>query len=189
VDAESDEALMLRVRGGEVERLADLYGRYRTPLFSFLVRLTGNAHLSEDLMQEAFLRVLKYRRTFKRGARFRTWIHQIARNAHRDAWRKRQRESVADTEELYQEESLRSTDAGPDWKTGKGEEVALLQEALASLPVESREVLALSRFQGLKYEEVARVLGCSVGAVKMRVHRALKELHQRFYALAGKETE
>ena len=67
----------------------------------------------------------------------------------------------------------------------QSQEAALLQSALAGLPLESREVLILSRFQNLKYEEIARVLDCGVGAVKMRVHRALKELRENFSRLTG----
>ena len=178
---------MLQVQGGQIERLADLYGRHRTALFSFFVRLTGNTHLSEDLLQEVFFRMLKYRHTFDAGNRFTTWMHRIARNAHHDAWRKRRHEWAMDTEDLDENEALCSADPGPDWETGKNQEVALLQQALASLPLESREVLLLSRFQGLKYEEIARVLGCSISAVKMRVHRALHELRQSFSEAAGKD--
>lgn len=178
---------MLGVQVGQIERLADLYARYRMPLFCFFVRLTGNRHLSEDLVQEVFLRVLKYRHTFKAGNSFRTWVHRIARNARHNAWRKGQHEVVGETEDLAQSEVLCSTDGGPGWDAGQSEEVARLEEALASLPLGSREVLMLTRFQGLKYEEVARVLGCSVGAVKMRVHRALQELRKSFSEVAGRE--
>jgi RNA polymerase sigma-70 factor (ECF subfamily) len=187
VDANSDEALMLRVRDGQVERLADLYDRYRTQLLNFFGRLTGNPHLSEDLVHEVFLRMLKYRHTFKPDSRFTTWMHQIARNAHCDAWRKRQREPLLDREDMDESETVWSVDPGPDWEARKNQEVALLQEALASLPIELREVLVLTRFQGLKYEEVAKVLDCSLGAVKMRVHRGLHALRDKFSELAGKE--
>jgi RNA polymerase sigma-70 factor (ECF subfamily) len=188
VNPNGDEATMLRVREGEVEHLADLYARYRTPLFNFFVRLTGHPHLSEDLLQEVFLRVLKYRHSFKPGNRFETWLYQIARNAHHDAWRKRRHESVVAAEDLDDREPPWGGQPSPDWAASRNQEIALLQEALGALPVESREVLVLSRFQGLKYEEIARILNCNVGAVKMRVYRALLELRRGFSELAGKET-
>ena len=72
-----------------------------------------------------------------------------------------------------------------DVKLKQAQEVKLLQMALAGLPLESKEVLVLSRFQNLKYEEIAGILDCGVGAVKMRVHRALKELREKFAQLAG----
>src|SRR5262245_48906348 len=151
VDEENDESVMVRVQDGQIERLADLYSRYRAPLLNFFFRLTANSHLSEDLVQEVFLRVLKYRRTFKPGNRFTTWMHQIARNAHYDAWRRRRHESVLEAEDLDEREQVWSTEPGPDWQVERHQDVALLQEALASLPLDLREVLVLSRFQGLKY--------------------------------------
>lgn len=187
MDSTTDELLMLRVRDGEVETLGILYERHRTPLFNFFVRLTGKAPASEDLVHDVFLRMLKYRHTFEAGNRFTTWMYQVARNAHFDSWRKRQREVSLDAEGMDPSEALPSPEPAPDQKLRQSQEVALLQRALAGLPLESREVLLLSRFQNLKYEEIAKVLDCGVGAVKMRVHRALKELREKFSQIAGKE--
>jgi len=178
---------MLRVRDGEVEKLGVLYERHRTPLFSFFVRLTGNAQAGEDLVHDVFLRMLKYRHTFETGNRFTTWMYQVARNAHFDSWRRRQHEVSLDAQEMEDREALLSPDPTPDVKLRHDQEVKLLQKALAGLPVESREVLVLSRFQNLKYEQIAGILDCGVGAVKMRVHRALEELRVKFSQLAGEE--
>lgn len=178
---------MLRVRDGQVETLAELYRRHRLRLFNFFLHLTGNPHRSEDLVQEVFLRMLKYRHTFKEGSRFSTWMHQVARNAHYDAWRKTRRESSAEPDDLNDKEVLWGTGTRPDWEAGKEQELMLVQEALASLPVDLREVLVLSRFQELKYEQIAEVLNCTAGAVKMRVFRGLQELRKNFVKLAGKE--
>ena len=68
---------MLRVRHGEVETLGVLYERHRAPLFNFFVRSTGNVQHAEDLVQDVFLRILKYRHTFERGNRFTAWMYQI----------------------------------------------------------------------------------------------------------------
>ena len=178
---------MLRVRDGEVEKLGVLYERHRTPLFNFFVRLTGNTQAGEDLVHDVFLRMLKYRHTFESGNRFTTWMYQVARNAHFDFWRKRQHEVSLDPQETDEREALLSPDPTPDVRLRQTQEVTLMQSALAGLPLESREVLVLSRFQNLKYEEIAGILDCGVGAVKMRVHRALKELREKFSQLAGEE--
>ena len=92
-DAIGDEELMLRVRNDEVEALSDLFDRYHVSLYNFFVRLTGNPPASEDLVQDTFYRVLKYRRTYKPGTSFRTWMYQVARNARNDRFR-RQRDEV-----------------------------------------------------------------------------------------------
>jgi len=188
VDSNTDELLMLRVRDGEVEKLGVLYERHRTPLLNFFARLTGRVSVSEDLVHDVFLRMLKYRHTFEAGNRFTTWMYQVARNAHFDFWRKRQHEVSLEAEGVDKREALTSAEPAPDLKLRQTQEVTLLQTALAELPLESREVLVLSRFQNLKYGDIARILDCGVGAVKMRVHRALNELREKFSELAGKET-
>ena len=171
---------MLRVRDGEVEKLGVLYERHRTPLFNFFVRLTGCSTVSEDLVHEVFLRMLKYRNTFEAGNRFTSWMYQVARNAHFDSWRKRQHEVSLEAAGINANEEVTSPDPAPDQKLRQRQETELLQAALSGLQLESREVLILSRFQNLKYEEIARILDCGVGAVKMRVHRALRELREKF---------
>jgi RNA polymerase sigma factor (sigma-70 family) len=185
VDSTTDELLMLRVRDGEVEKLGVLYERHRMALFNFFVRLTGSSTVSEDLVHDVFLRMLKYRHTFEADNRFTSWMYQIARNAHFDSWRKRQHEVSLEAEAIDEREAIPSPDPAPDLKLRQSQEATLLQTALAGLPLESREVLVLSRFQNLTYEEIARILDCSVGAVKMRVHRALRELKEKFSRLAG----
>jgi len=184
VNSTGDELLMLRVRDGEVEKLGILYERYRDPLFNFFVRLTASPSLSEDLVHDVFLRMLKYRHTFETGKVFRTWMYQVARNAQIDSWRIRQHEISLEGAGAESWEALASHDSSPDFSLRQRQEMNLLQRALAELPFESREVLVLGRFQKLKYEEIARVLDCSVSAVKMRVHRALKELKERFMHLS-----
>ena len=178
---------MLRVRDGDVEILGALYERHRTRLFNLFLRLTGNPQSSEDLVQDVFLRMLKYRHTFIAGNPFSPWIFKMARNAHYDFRHKRRHELPQDVETPGDGQDFPSPAATPDTQVSQDQDVQLLQEALAGLAVESREALILSRFQGLKYEEIASVLNCGVGAVKMRVHRALKELRARFTILAGKE--
>jgi len=185
VDSTNDELLMLRVRDGEVEKLGVLYERHRTALFNFFVRLTGSSTVSEDLVHDVFLRMLKYRHTFEGGNRFTSWMYQVARNAHCDSWRKRQHEVSLDARASDEREAVPSADPAPDLKLRQSQETTLLQTALDGLSLESREVLILSRFQNLKYEEIARILDCGVGAVKMRVHRALGELREKFSRLTG----
>jgi len=185
VDSTTDELLMLRVRDGEVEKLGVLYERHRTPLFNFFVRLTGSSPMSEDLVHDVFLRMLKYRYTFEAGNKFTSWMYQVARNAHFDSWRKRQHEVSLEAEAMDERDAVPSPDPAPDLKLRQSQEITLLRTALAGLPLESREVLVLSRFQNLKYEEIARILDCGVGAVKMRVHRALGELREKFSQLTG----
>lgn len=172
---------MSQVRDGEVKALGVLYERHRTELFTFFVRLTGDRPFSEDLVQESFLRMLKSRETFEPAHRFAAWMFQIGRNVHIDALRKRKRLQSA---HLSDAADKIPTDAlGPDQISHLKERAESLQSALAELPLALREPLILSRFEDLKYEEIAAILECGVGAVKMRVHRALKALRDYYVRL------
>jgi RNA polymerase sigma factor (sigma-70 family) len=177
----SDEAVMLQVREGQVGRLAVLFERHHRGLFNFFYRLGGNREQCEDLTQEVFMRILKYRRSFQPQASFTSWMFQIARHAHVDAGRKGKRELA--WEEDRPEPA--STEVGADESLRRAQEVALVRRALAGLPAGSREVLVLSRYHELKYEEIGQILGCEVGTVKARVYRAMRALSRAFAEMAG----
>jgi RNA polymerase sigma-70 factor, ECF subfamily len=170
-----DEDLMLQVRDGAGEMLGVLFDRYQRPLFNFYSKLTGNRTLSEDLVQEVFLRILKYRQSYRAGTPFRAWIYQIARNARIDHFRKFPREVVFEPEMLP---PVLPTDSAQEQQ-----EVELLRRALSQLPEDKREILLLCRFQELKYEEIAALLGCELNTVRTRIHRALQELRKSFHQL------
>ena len=176
-----DEQIMLEVRAGNVGKLEELFDRHNRALFRYFAHLTANRAVSEDLVQEVFFRILKYRHTYQPEMSFRSWMYQIGRNVHLDYAGKRKPE-VAMPENALE---FGSPDMAPDRQVQNKEEVALLHRALAALPREKREVLVMSRFLDLKYDEIASVLKCEVGTVKVRVYRALRELGDRFYALGG----
>jgi RNA polymerase sigma-70 factor (ECF subfamily) len=172
-----DELAMRQVRDGDVGKLSLLFDRHHKPLFRFFLHLTGNHAASEDLVQEAFFRVLKYRHTFQPGTSFRAWLYQVARNSHIDHAGKHRLETVMPDVEFrasarLQDESLRLK-----------QDSELLRRALSELSLEKREVLVMSRYQDLKYEEIAGILKCEVGTVKVRVYRALRELGDRFFRM------
>jgi len=174
VNSPADESLMLEVRDGEVARLGILFERHHRPLYNLFVRLTGNREASEDLVQEVFLRILKYRHTYRGESGFTVWLYKIAHNARADYFRKPKREVTMpeDGFEPISEDFIASD------KLEQRQEVDLLRAALNKLSEDKREVLVLSRFQNLKYDEIAELLDCAVGTVKARVHRAIKDLRQ-----------
>jgi RNA polymerase sigma-70 factor (ECF subfamily) len=171
----SDEELMSQVRSGVGEMLGVLFERYHVPLFNFYLKLTGDRSMSEDLVQEVFFRILKYRHSYRPETAFRAWMYQIARNARVDHLRKRRPEASWEPE--------MSPPVEPVDTAQQTQETVLLHSALMRISEDKREVLILSRFQDLKYEEIAQLLGCEVGTVKTRVHRALQELRQIFHQL------
>jgi RNA polymerase sigma-70 factor, ECF subfamily len=177
--------VMRAVRDGDVERISVLFDRHHRRLFNFFLRLTASRSLSEDLVQEVFFRMLKYRHTFQDAANFTAWMYQIARNAHLDQARKVRLEVVPEQEPAWDE--MAAGDPDPEERLGQTQEIGLLRRALGRLPVEKREVLVLSRFQNLKYGEIAEILNCEVGTVKVRVYRAIRELSAIFSELAGEK--
>ena len=177
----SDNQLMECVKTGKVEKLAVLFEKYHVQLFNFFLRLTGNRGVSEDLVQDVFLRILKYRKTYRGESKFTVWMYQIARNAHIDYLRKGKGELPLDDQWV----DVTETDPTPAAQLELGEDIDLVRQALAQLPLRKREVLVLSRFHDLKYREIAELLGCQIGTVKAHVHRAIKELGKIYCELSG----
>lgn len=179
--SQPDNQIMLKVRDGELDQLSILFERYSKTLFNFFLRLTKNRAISEDLVQEVFLRMLKYRHTYRGDGKFTNWMFHIARNAHVDFFKKQNREQQFSENEP---EPI-SEDSNPDERLEASQDVALLQAALTKLSIEKREVLVLSRFHNMKYEDIAQIQECQVGTVKARVHRAIKELRDIYFELSG----
>jgi len=177
----TDNVLMEEVKEGKVEKLAVLFEKYHVQLFNFFLRLTGNRGISEDLVQDVFLRILKYRTTYKGRSKFTVWMYQIARNAHIDYLRKSKGELSLDD----QWDEVMETEPTPLDRLERGQDAKLMQEALARLPLKKREVLVLSRYQDMKYKDIAELFGCQIGTVKAHVHRAIKDLGKIYYELSG----
>jgi RNA polymerase sigma-70 factor (ECF subfamily) len=165
----SDEELMHRVREGEVSLLSVLFERHQQKLFRYCWRMTGDSQLSEDLVQEVFLRMLRHRESFNGDGAFGAWMYSIARNAGRDGWRKRRRETPIDE---------RMALPGGIEGVERSEESARLHRALLELPDDKRELLVMSRFLGMSHAEISAALGCDEGTSRARLHRALNGLRE-----------
>lgn len=174
----TDEAIMEAVKNGKLEQAAVLFERYHLRLFNFLARLAMDKEVGEDLTQNVFLRMLKYRQTYRDGMRFQSWIYQLARNVFSDHYQsmKRSMSSNMDVERI--------ADWTPDSDGGVEEErEARLHRSLQLLPDDQRELLVLTRFQHLKYEEVAELLDTTVANIKVKVHRAIIKLREHYFQL------
>ncbi|MDD3178771.1 MAG: RNA polymerase sigma factor [Opitutaceae bacterium] len=181
VDTPSDHELMIAVRAGEINRLGELFERHNRPLYGFFVRLTNQPAASEDLVQMVFYRILKYRHTYRDEGLFSAWIYHLARKVAADYFRKNSAVPAAtDPAELTAQPDPAPAPAD---RAAKDDDLEFLRIALARLPLDQREVLVLSRLQNVEHREIARLLDCSVGAVKVRVHRALKELREVYFKL------
>ena len=109
LDAVSDQMLMISVRDGNMEKLGMLFERHHGRLFNYFLHLTGNRHLSEDLVQEVFVRLLKYRHTFRENSTFTAWMFQIARNVRIDYLRKSPHDEVSIESSLHKHVRLMPT--------------------------------------------------------------------------------
>jgi RNA polymerase sigma factor (sigma-70 family) len=178
---------MQAVRAGDAGELGRLFERYHLPLYEFLYRTTGDRHGAEDLVQDVFVRILKYRHTYRDGSPFVTWMYRIARNARADHFRRRHGSGVIDPLHVDEHE-LRSPAPIPSEAMTRDADAALLRQALMQLPDDKRELLVLARYQQLPYDQIATLLDIEVGAVKVRVHRALKQLRERFDDLTTRRT-
>ncbi len=174
---------MLAVRDGDVGRLGELFDRYHGTLFDFFCRMLGNRTAADDLVQDVFFRILKYRKTYRDQSHFTTWMFHIARNARFDYFKKHRAEI------LFPEDGFEipSRAPFPNQQFERDQESAFLKTALARLPEEKRELLILARYQELKYEQISEVLGVDVGTVKVRVHRAVKELREIYLKVSGEK--
>lgn len=177
---DGDTELMREVRSGRTGALATLFERHHARLYRFCLRITGNRQTAEDLVQDVFMRMLKYRATFRDDVVFGPWMFRIARNACTDHLRRTARHGSPDRQHAASIEDLPAPEENP----GEDDRAALIRRALLCLPLERREVLVLSRYEFKSYEEIAHALGCTVGAVKVRAHRAIKQLREVYMDLA-----
>jgi RNA polymerase sigma-70 factor (ECF subfamily) len=177
---EQDEILMIEVKNGNIDSLVPLFDKYHLKLYNFFLRLTRNREVSEDLTQNVFSRIIAYKHTFNEQYKFKAWMYQMARNTHIDHYHKNKGyfndfEEVENTPEKVRE-SLDENE--------KHEKHEILYEAMNLLSIEDREIIELSKFQDLKYEEISKITGNSVGAIKVKVHRAVNKLRNNYFQLA-----
>jgi RNA polymerase sigma-70 factor (ECF subfamily) len=172
---------MLSVKDGDLDKLGLLFERYHKHVYNFFLKQTGNSQSSEDLVQEVFYRMLKYKHTYRAEGKFTTWMFSIAHNAKIDYYRKKKRRG----EEVELTDKTVRSDSNLEKEMDRRAEADIVQKALAKLSDEKREVLILSRFHDMKYDDIGEVMGCKVGTIKARVHRAIKELTEHYMELTG----
>jgi RNA polymerase sigma-70 factor (ECF subfamily) len=168
----SDEELMLDWAGGSMAAFDTLYGRYRGPLYRYVLRLCGDETTANDLYQGAWEKVINARRTWRPRAPFRAWLFRVARNHVMDHFRRVAPATGLDTG------ALASSEPGPDAGVERSERERALKAALRSLPPEQRDALLLKLEGGLGLDDIARVTGAGRETAKSRLRYAVARMKQ-----------
>src|ERR1700739_3171615 len=184
MEADPDAQLMLRLKNGEDQVLNELMGRWQQPLVSLICRYIGQETEALDLAQETFVRVYETRHRYTVQGKFSTWLFAIAANLCRNYLRWRQRRGGSASEGWNAKgaevaESVQSEDDSPDQAAMRSESISLIKEVVNQLPHDLKTIVLLYEYQGLSYEEIASVLGCSIKAVEMKLYRTRKLLRER----------
>ncbi len=181
-----DAALMLRVREGDRSAFEALVDKYKQPVVNLVARTLGDPTEAEDVAQHVFVQVFKAAHRYEVTAKFSTWLFTIARNLSLNEIRRRSRHRADSLDETFaddDEHPLRqATDArafGPTETLLQEELEAKVEEAIAELPEKQRTALLMCRHEEFSYEEIGRVIGCSLSATKSLIHRARETLKLR----------
>lgn len=159
-----------------LERAIEQYGK---ATYNFAYRLTRNDADASDLTQEAFIRVFKAWKSFKPGTSFLSWIYRIVTNLHRDELRRRKgryQEEIPEDNEPQHVGGIGSLAIQPIEEYVEGHLSEPVSKALAGLTPEQREIVLLADIEGCSYQEISQIVGCSVGTVRSRLHRARGQL-------------
>jgi RNA polymerase sigma factor (sigma-70 family) len=170
-----DETLMLNVKNGNLSGMAVLFERYHLRLFNFFLKMGLKREPSQDLTQNLFYRMIKYRHSYRTGSSVKSWIYQIARNLHADYCNlQKKNDDIFMQTETYPDVMADLTETFPE------EDFERLEKAFSKLTNAQKEIIVLSRYQGLKYEEISSMINQSVPAIKVAMHRAMKQLKTIF---------
>ncbi len=169
----TDEQAMIAVRNENLDMAAVLYERYKKPLLNFFLYRHLSYDDARDLTQQVFWRLLQYRSSYKPEAVFKTWIYEIARNVLNDFIKKNP--VTTNLNEIHDQY---------DEPNDSEDQYQYVHRALAQLPKQAREVLLMSRFQNMNYEQIGQKLGLTVPNVKIRVFRAIQKLRDIYFEIS-----
>ena len=184
-EQDPDAALMLRVKQGDNEAFALLVDKYKQPVMNLVYRMLRDATEAEDIAQNVFIQVHKSAARYQVSSKFTTWLFTIARNLCLNELRRRSRHPAdsmeaahPENEEPWQQFEDKKTFSPPETLL-QGELERKIEEALAELPENQRTAIVLCRQDELSYEEIAKVLRCSLSATKSLIHRGRETLKEK----------
>ncbi|MCR9249700.1 MAG: RNA polymerase sigma factor [bacterium] len=177
-----DHSLMLKVKEGQLDKLGLLYERYKLRLFGFFYKMTNEGAISEDLVQNVFVRIQNYSHSYHENGNFKTWIFHIARNVAYDHFKKAKKYQFEEDMTGWDHELIEERNIETD--ISKMDDLGKLKYSLSKMIKEKQELIHMAKIDGLKYHEIAEMYGCSEGALKVRIHRTLGELKEIFHSLS-----
>ena len=189
--SDDDQSLVAACRAGQTDAFGVLVRRYQDRLYPTMLRLTGSADDALDLLQDAFLRAFEKLDGFHGESSFYTWVYRIAVNLALSGRRKRRGFRVVglDRGEATLDPPGDPIATDPTRPIERRERDALIQAALGALADDHRAVVVLKEYDGLRYDEIAAILGVPVGTVRSRLHRARLELRERLQGLVAADTD
>ena len=185
-EQDPDAALMLRVKEGDTTAFEQLVDKYKQPVMNVVYRMLHDATEAEDIAQNVFVQVHKSAGRYEVSSKFSTWLFTIARNLCLNELRRRSRHPADSMEATHPEQEDQPWQQFEDKKTFSPPETLLhgelerkIEEALAELPENQRTAILLCRQDELSYEDIAKVLECSLSATKSLIHRGRETLKQK----------
>ena len=175
-----DHEIMLSVKDGDVQKLELLFDKYSKEVYGYFQFQIRDRLKSEDLVQNVFYNILKYRHTFKDGANFKVLMYTIAGNEKVKFFKN----SKVLTSDMALEQSNEES-SNPENDLEHKADLTNLNMALQMVSPHNRELIILSRFNGLLYSQISEIMGCKIGTLKVRMYRAIKELRAKFNKIAG----
>lgn len=178
----SDEELVTRSRGGDVDSFNQLILRWERPIYALAYRVIGREEDARDVCQETFLRAYRSLGGFKGQAKFSSWLYRIALNLCRDWIRRQRRAPVSqfpeDVDILEAAAATGPTESIEDL-VARRELSAVVEEAMAALPEEQRTAIILKEYHGMTFQEIADLQGCPLSTVKTRLYQGLSVLRRQ----------
>jgi len=190
----SDAELLARYSAGDEGAFREIVTRYKNSLYAFLKQFLNRQDLVEDVFQETFMQLFTSRESFDENRPLRPWLFTIAANKAKDALRKWQRTSavpigtIADSEEISFDEMLNSLSADetlPSEQLERSETAARVEQVIAKMPPNLREILILAYFNKFSYKQMAEILSIPIGTVKSRLHTAVGRFAKEWKASNG----
>ncbi|HMK31950.1 MAG TPA: sigma-70 family RNA polymerase sigma factor [Terriglobales bacterium] len=174
----SEAEAIARAQRGDADSFEVLYGLHKRRVYSLCLRMTGNSAEAEDLTQEAFLQLYRKIATFRGESAFSTWLHRMAVNVVLMHLRKKSLNQVSldETLEPQQEDSPRRDFGAEDTSLAGSVDRVHLERAIGSLPPGYRMIFVLHDVEGFEHNEIAEMMGCSIGNSKSQLHKARMKL-------------